>query len=54
MKQILVTYDNESWIFNLMFGVDSFVCTKLGGYSVKFIPEKDIKIIARPKKQTCA
>lgn len=54
MKQIIITCDNESWILNLMFGVDCFVCTKLGGYSVKFIPEKDIKIIARLKKQTCA
>ncbi len=50
MKPIIVTYSNESWIIDMPFGA-CYVCTKLGGYNINLISTKDIKLIARPKKQ---
>lgn len=53
MNQIIVTRANNSWVVYAVFG-QSFLCTMIGGYNVDLIEKRDIKLIARPKKQTCA
>jgi hypothetical protein len=46
---IIITFDNESWELNEQFGA-SYICRQLRYGVCSIISQKDIKLIARPKK----